>query len=459
MTASNSGIPAAINSGIVEMPSHDVSSEEVIATIDDSDHNKNRRRFCFAPTEQAYNHGSDRVRRLRTMPFDSETWIGNLDNLGSRVWPHPSFNELLARSLTGDPRFPLPNTVAKENRFQSLRLRCCGEECLPTTHSPPVEYEKPSPLETLAFERTQNAGLQRLFAIVHRHENGRYRFWKADGTYHEFYGLVKGSISMFPSPRSARSTNIGSLGSPERRSTSTSTKSSKPVAQFAGDLDDTTLQVAQEMRTLTRSGNMEGQLVSGQVEVPFADCPEPPSKRRIVAGSYVPHGKEIDFAKVSHIATPRSMAKPKQLRFRRPSATSARHSQPSHIRTQGPVRSLLHIKEACMLAYHLTGPALQLMYGNHAFTIESREGSLIDPTTDDPFLMTEQHAQYVLYSRQRSLKVILSKEITRSINESADRMTGGVVLLEFGGSDARDDFIASIKYMVGTVGGIGCADE
>jgi hypothetical protein len=156
MTASNSGIPAAINSGIVEMPSHDVSSEEVIATIDDSDHNKNRRRFCFAPTEQAYNHGSDRVRPLRTMPFDSETWIGNLDNLGSRVWPHPSFNELLARSLTGDPRFPLPNTVAKENRFQSLRLRCCGEECLPTTHSPPVEYEKPSPLETLAFERTQN---------------------------------------------------------------------------------------------------------------------------------------------------------------------------------------------------------------------------------------------------------------------------------------------------------------
>jgi hypothetical protein len=322
------------------------------------------------------------------MPFDSETWIGNLDNLGSRVWPHPSFNELLARSLTGDPRFPLPNTVAKDNRFQSLRLRCCGDECLPTTHSPPVEYEKPSPLETLAFERTQNvrypqdqicsvdhadvifevviypfyvrlskqAGLQKLFAIVHRHENGGYRFWKADGTYHEFYGLVKGSISMFPSPRSARSTNIGSLGSPERRPTSSLIKSSKPVAQFAGDFDDTTLHVAQEM--LTRSSNMEAQPVSGLVEDPFADCPEPPSKRRIVAGSYVPHGKEIDFAKVSCIAASRSLAKPKQLRFRRPSAASARHSQPSHIRTQGPSRSLLNIKEACMLAYHLTGPAL-----------------------------------------------------------------------------------------------------
>jgi hypothetical protein len=99
------------------------------------------------------------------------------------------------------------------------------------------------------------------------------------------------------------------------------------------------------------------------------------------------------------------------------------------------------------------------MYGNHAFTIESREGSLIDPTTDDPFLMTEQHGQYVLYSRQRSLKVILNKETTCSINESADEITGGVILLEFGGSDARDDFIARIKHMAGTVGGIGCADE
>lgn len=306
---------------------------------------------------------------------------------------------------------------------------------------------------------SKQAGLQKLFAIVHRHENGRYRFWKADGTYHESYGLAKGSVSVSQSPRSARSTNIGSLGSPERRSTSTSTKSSKPVAQFAGDLDDTTLHVAQEMRTLNRSRNMEAQLVSGPVEDPFADCPEPPSKRRIVAGSYVPHGKGIDCAEISHIAASRFMAKSKPLRFRRPSKNSAKHSQPSHIRTQEPIRSLLHIKEVCMLAYHLTGPALQLMYGNHAFTIESREGSLIDPTTDDPFLMTEQHAQYVLYSRQRSLKVILSKETTRNINESADQITGGVVLLEFGGSDARDDFIARIKRMVGNVGGIGCADE
>jgi hypothetical protein len=51
MAASNSGTPAAINGGIVEMPSHDVSSEVGIATIDDSDDNEHRRRFCFAPTE------------------------------------------------------------------------------------------------------------------------------------------------------------------------------------------------------------------------------------------------------------------------------------------------------------------------------------------------------------------------------------------------------------------------
>jgi hypothetical protein len=112
-----------------------------------------------------------------------------------------------------------------------------------------------------------------------------------------------------------------------------------------------------------------------------------------------------------------------------------------------------------MLAYHLTGPALQLMYGDSAFTVESGEGALIDPTTEKPFLMTEQYAQYVLYSRQGSLKVILSKHTTRSIIESPDEITGGVILLNFGGSNARDEFLARIKHMIGTAGGIGCADE
>jgi hypothetical protein len=100
-----------------------------------------------------------------------------------------------------------------------------------------------------------------------------------------------------------------------------------------------------------------------------------------------------------------------------------------------------------MLAYHVQGPALQLLYGNDSFTIESGEGSLFDPTTKSPFLMTAQHAQYVLYSRQRSLKAILSKESTRSIKESPNEITGGVILLEFGGPSARNEFIARIAEM------------
>ncbi|KAH0396970.1 hypothetical protein KCU89_g8762, partial [Aureobasidium melanogenum] len=196
--------------------------------------------ICFAPPEQAYNHGSDRLRPLRAMPFDSETWIGNFDDLGSRVWPHPSFKELLARFLTGDPKFPLPDTVAKDSRFQN------------------PQYEKPSRLETLAFERTQNVviypfyvrlskrtGLQKLFAIVHRHKDGEFKFWKADGTYHESYGLVKGTISIFKSPKSTHSTSIGSLSSSKRLSTSTPTKSRGSAAQLIDDLDDTPLRVIQ----------------------------------------------------------------------------------------------------------------------------------------------------------------------------------------------------------------------
>lgn len=111
-----------------------------------------------------------------------------------------------------------------------------------------------------------------------------------------------------------------------------------------------------------------------------------------------------------------------------------------------------------MLAYHLHGPALKLLYGDDGFTVESGEGSLIDPTTQNSFVMTGKHAQYVLYSRQQSLKVILSKNTTRSIDEAPDDITGGVILLDFGGSNARDEFIAHTKNMAG-VDGIGCANE
>jgi hypothetical protein len=270
--------------------------------------------------------------------------------------------------------------------------------------------------------------LQKLFAIVHRHENGVYRFWKADGTYHESYGLVKGSVSVSQSPRSARSTNIGSLGSPKRRVISTPTKTSNSAAQLAGDLDDTPLRAVQKMRMLTRSRNMGTQLVNGPDEDPFTDSLEPPSKRRVVKGSSVL------------------------------SLTPIRQSQPIRSGLQRPNRPLLHIKEVCMLAYHIKEPALKLLYGKDAYTIESDQGSLIDPNTQSPFKLTEQHAQYVLYSRQQSLKVILSKNTTRSIKESPDEITGGIILLDFGGSNARDEFIAHIKSMVG-VEGIGCADE
>jgi len=174
MAAISGGAPTAIKDDVVELPLPDRLSEVAIdgdgaemplpatpskaavPTTGDNDQNKPTNRICFAPIEQPYNHGSDRLRPLRTMPFDSETWIGNFDDLSSRVWPHPSFKELRARYLTGNPKFVLPNTVSEENPFQSLRLRCCGEECCPTTQNPPVDYERPSRLETLAFGRTQN---------------------------------------------------------------------------------------------------------------------------------------------------------------------------------------------------------------------------------------------------------------------------------------------------------------
>jgi hypothetical protein len=158
MAATDNGTSAAINGGIVEIPSHDPHSNPAITTTDASNQDRTRR-LCFAPNDQAHNHGSDRTRPFRTMPFDSEIWIGNLEDLGRRVWPHPSYKELIARSLTGNSKFALPDTVAKENRFQSLRLQCCGDDCDPTTHGPDVEYEKPSRLEILAFGQTQNVRL------------------------------------------------------------------------------------------------------------------------------------------------------------------------------------------------------------------------------------------------------------------------------------------------------------
>ncbi|KAI4728482.1 hypothetical protein E4T49_03789 [Aureobasidium sp. EXF-10728] len=481
MAAADSATCATSADDIVEMPSHHLTPKVAVATNDSDNQNKHTR-LCFAPTEQAYNHGSDRMRPLRTMPFDSDTWIGNLDDLGSRVWPHPSFKELLARSLTGDPRFALPDTVAKENRFRNLRLRCCGDSCCPTTHSPFVEYEKPSRLEALEFDRTQNCwhadiickvviypfhvrlskrtGLQKLFAIVHRHENGEYRFWRADGTYHENYGLVKGNVSIFKSPRPARSANNGNSASSKISSTSTPTKPGNPAAQLVDDLDDTPLRVVQKARALTRSRNLEAQLVHGLDEDPFKDSPEPPFKKRIIAGSFVPRTKHNGPAKILRPDTSHSMATLKQLRAKDLSTTPTRKPLLGTASTQRPNRSLLHVNEICMLAYHLNEQGLKLMYRDNAFTIESGAGSLVDPTTGTPFKMTEQHALYVLFSSQKSLKVIMSKNPAWSIAKSPDDVSGGIILLDFGGVSARDEFVAHIKHMVGmSAGGIGCSDD
>ncbi|KAI4722295.1 hypothetical protein E4T48_01506 [Aureobasidium sp. EXF-10727] len=472
MAAADSATCAASTDDIIEMPSHHLTSEAPSVTNHSGDWNKHTR-LCFAPTEQAYNHGSDRMRPLRTMPFDSETWIGNFDDLGSRVWPHPSFKELLARSRTGDPKFALPDTVAKENRFQNLRLRCCGDSCCPTTHSPFVEYEKPSRLEALEFDRTQNVviypfhvrlskrtGLQKLFAIVHRHENGEYRFWRADGTYHETYGLVKGNVSIFKSSRPARSANNGNSAYSKIPSTSTPTKPGNSIAQLVDDLDDTPLRVVQKARVLTRSRNLEAQLVHGLDEDPFKDSPEPPFKRRNIAGSPLPQSKNNGHEQILRTETSDFMATLKQLRAKDLYTTPTRQPQLSTANIKRPNRSLLHVNEVCMLAYHLNEQGLKLMYRDNAFTIVSGEGSLIDPTTGSPFKMTEQHALYVLFSSQKSLKVIMSKNTAWSIAKSPDDVSGGIILLEFGGVSARDEFIARIKHMVGmSVGGIGCADD
>ncbi|KAG9692966.1 hypothetical protein KCU95_g6738, partial [Aureobasidium melanogenum] len=446
MAAGGSGTGATSNLNTVEMAAQDLTPKVESGSSDGTPTQQNR--ICFAPSEQGYNHGSDRMRPLRTMPFDSGTWIGNFDDLGSRVWPHPSFKELLARSLTGDPKFPLPDTVAKDSRFQN------------------PQYEKPSRLETLAFERTQNVivypfyvrlskrtGLQKLFAIMHRHKDGEYKFWKADGTYHKSYGLVKGTISIFQSPGSTQSTRVGSLSSSKRKSISTPTKSRGPAAQLIEDLDDTPLRVIQKARTLNRSKNVER-----SNEDPFRDRPEPPFKKRAVAGSSLPETREGGSAKTSDTANSRTPTPSTKPSVRDLSRTPTKQS--SYASLQKPTRTLLQVNEVCMLAYHLTGKDLKLMYRTNAFTIESDEASLMDDTNGCAFEINEQHAQYVLSSSQKSLKVIMSKSTTWSITESNEELTGGIILLEFGGVSARDEFIAHLKHMDGiSVRSIGCADD
>ncbi|KAH0357192.1 hypothetical protein KCU81_g306, partial [Aureobasidium melanogenum] len=446
MAAGGSGTGATSKLDTVEMDAQDLTPKVELGSSDDTPNQQSR--ICFAPSEQGYNHGSDRMRPLRTMPFDSETWIGNFDDLGSRVWPHPSFKELLARSLTGDPKFPLPDTVAKDSRFQN------------------PQYEKPSRLETLAFERTQNVvvypfyvrlskrtGLQKLFAIVHRHKDGEYKFWKADGTYHESYGLIKGTISIFQSPKSIHKTSVGSLSSSKRKSISTPTKPRGSAAQLVEDLDDTPLRVIQKARTLNRSKDVER-----LDEDLFRDHPEPPFKKRAVAGSSLVQMREGDSTKTSNTANSRTPTPSTKPSVRDLSRTPTKQS--SYASVQKPTRTLLQVIEVCMLAYHLTGKDLKLMYRTNAFTIESDEGSLMDDTNGCAFEINEQHAQYVLSSSQKSLKVIMSKSTTWSITESNEELTGGIILLEFGGVSARDEFIAHLKHMDGiSVRSICCADD
>ena len=299
---------------------------------------------------------------------------------------------------------------------------------------------------------SKRTGLQKLFAIVKRQNDGEYKFWKADGTYHESYGLSKGSVSIFQSPESIQSTNTGSLSSSKRRLTSTPTKRGSPAAQVFDDLDDTPLRIIQKKRTLQKK---KTQLANGLDGNPFKDSPEPPSKRRVTADSFLTQARGSSKTKTSYKATLPAPTTSKNPRVRGRSRTPAEHTG-----IQPPSRPLLQINEVCMLAYHLTGKDLKLMYRTNAFTIESGEGSLIDPRTGCAFEVGVQHALYVLSSSQNSLKVVLSKDTTWSVSESIDEMTGGIILFEFGGVSARDEFVAGIKHLVGlTVGRIGCADE
>ncbi|KAK6007086.1 hypothetical protein QM012_006094 [Aureobasidium pullulans] len=464
------GNPSCIasNDDIVEMPAQNLTPK-----VEPDRGDSSPIRLCFAPSEQPCNHGSDRLRPLRTMPFDSQIWVGNFDDLGSRVWPHPSFKELIARSRTGSSKFPLPDTVARDARFQTLRLRCCGTRCCPTTHSPFVEYERPSRLETLTFISTQNviiypfyvrsskhAGLQRFFAIVNRQKDGEYKFWRANGTYHESYGLAKGSVSIFESPKSAHSTtSIGSPSSSKRQLTSTPTKRGSSAARLVDDLDDTPLRFIQKARTLNRSRDINTQLANGLDIGPLRDSAETPSKRRAIADLTPTQARGGGKNKTSSMTISTASNSSKNTRVRGRSRTSTEQSNYAGVQTL--TNSLLHINEVCMLAYHLVANNLKLKYRTNAFTIErGEEGSLVDPLNGCAFQIDKQHAMYVLSSSEKSLKVILSQNSTWTVAISCGKMTGGIILLEFGNASARDEFIARIRYMVGmTVGRIGCADD
>ncbi|KAI5196163.1 hypothetical protein AUEXF2481DRAFT_300233 [Aureobasidium subglaciale EXF-2481] len=299
---------------------------------------------------------------------------------------------------------------------------------------------------------SKSTGLQKFFAVVHRHENGDYRFWRANGTHHESYGLAKGSISVFQSPRSARNSNIGSLAS-LKRPTKASTLSKTDVADDVDNVDNVPLHFVQKTRAVTRSRE-EAQLVDGLDEDPF----EPPSKKLAFTDSSQFPTKNNNREKFSQKSPSPHRTVSNKARVKSLFATPTKQS--SHAKSQRPHRSLLHVSEVGMLAYHLTGEGLKLLHKTAAFTIVSAEGSLIDPATDRPFEMTEEHAMYVLSSCQKSFKVILSKTTTWSIHESPDDITGGLILLEFGGESARDEFLARIKEMVGmAVGGIGSVDD
>lgn len=304
---------------------------------------------------------------------------------------------------------------------------------------------------------SKRTGLQKLFAIVHRHKDGEYKFWRADGTYHESFGLVKGSISIFQSPKSTHSSSVGSPSSLNGQLTSTPTKSGGSAAQLVDDLDDTPLRIIQKARALNRNRTMGTQLVNNLDVEHFRKSPETPSKRRAIADSSLAQSGGNGNEKTPYTATSRASATPGTLRVRGHSRTPTEQS--SHPGVLKFPYTLLQVRKVCMLAYHLTD--LKLMYRTNAFTIESNaQRSLLDPTTGCPFLIDEQHAQYVLSSSQKSLKVILSKDTTWSVSESHGKTTGGIILLDFGGTSARDEFITRISDMVGmTEGRIGCADE
>ncbi|THY35161.1 hypothetical protein D6D01_01560 [Aureobasidium pullulans] len=433
---------------------------------------RTRHHICFAPAEQAYNHGSDRLRPLRTTPFDLETWIGDFDHLSDRVWPHPSYNELLARFLTSDPRFPLPDTIAKDERLQNLRLRCCGESCCsPTSQSPFVEYEKPSRLEKLSFELvgdviiypfyvrlSKETKLQKLFAIVHRQENGEYHFWKADGDYHESYGLSKGNVSLFKSPRSAHSTNIGIWGSAERGLSAREVALSRQKGGVdLDDPDDVPLKLMQKARSLVVGGGLDKQVMSGQDE---ASSKLHSKKRPLVDPIDSMRKRHQSGTKVCSKTSTTSKTVSKQLVSGTLSKTPLGQLGQITNKTQKPDHSLMHVKGICMLAYHLTGEGFSLQYRTNCFTIEFGQEPLINPINGLSFKMTKTHAPYVLFSRQSSFKVILSQSTTHDINETDDDITGGIILLEFDGVVARDDFMARIREMVGgSAGGISSADD